>query len=140
MSVTVLRNALPLEHWFNPSIAHQSITAVQSMFLRPSSGVCNQYATNQGREQVKWVTRSDVLQGVRSALRYFLRSRRVTIGRPKALDAVKTALAQRMHASGESASTIARTLAVSRATVYRVLAEQGPDSLRRWWHPLSIAR
>jgi DNA invertase Pin-like site-specific DNA recombinase len=29
-----------------------------------------------------------------------------------------------MHASGESASTIANTLGVSRATVYRVLAEQ----------------
>jgi DNA invertase Pin-like site-specific DNA recombinase len=35
----------------------------------------------------------------------------------------KAALAQRMHANGESASTIA-TLGVSRATVYRVLAEQ----------------
>jgi DNA invertase Pin-like site-specific DNA recombinase len=32
-------------------------------------------------------------------------------------------LARRMHASGESASTIAATLNVSRATVYRVLAE-----------------
>jgi hypothetical protein len=28
-----------------------------------------------------------------------------------------------MHANGESASTIASTLGVSRATVYRVLAE-----------------
>ena len=36
----------------------------------------------------------------------------------------KAALAQRMHANGESASTIANTLSVSRATVYRVLAEQ----------------
>ena len=35
----------------------------------------------------------------------------------------KAALAQRMHASGESASTIATTLNVSRATVYRVLAD-----------------
>ena len=35
------------------------------------------------------------------------------------------ALAQRMHASGESASTIAATLGVSRATVYHVLAEHG---------------
>ena len=35
----------------------------------------------------------------------------------------KAALAQRMHANGESASTIAATLGVSRATVYRVLAE-----------------
>jgi DNA invertase Pin-like site-specific DNA recombinase len=29
-----------------------------------------------------------------------------------------------MHGSGESASTIASTLGVSRATVYRVLAEE----------------
>jgi DNA invertase Pin-like site-specific DNA recombinase len=40
------------------------------------------------------------------------------------LDEKKAALAQRMHASGESASTIATVLGVSRATVYRVLAEQ----------------
>jgi len=40
-------------------------------------------------------------------------------------------LARRMHASGESASTIALTLGVSRATVYRVPpqvpAEQVPS-------------
>jgi len=36
--------------------------------------------------------------------------------------------AQRMHASGESASTVAATLGVSRATVYRVLAEQGDEA------------
>ena len=41
---------------------------------------------------------------------------------PKALDESKAALAQRMHASGESASTIAATLGVNRAVVYRVLA------------------
>ena len=34
------------------------------------------------------------------------------------------ALAQRMHISGESAGTIAQALGVSRATVYRVLAER----------------
>lgn len=45
-----------------------------------------------------------------------------SIGRPKALDNSKTALARRMHASGESANTIASALGVSRATVYRVLA------------------
>ena len=33
-----------------------------------------------------------------------------------------------MHSSGEPASTIATTLGVSRATVYRVLAEQAEDS------------
>jgi DNA invertase Pin-like site-specific DNA recombinase len=32
-----------------------------------------------------------------------------------------------MHASGESASTIASTLGISRATVYRVLAEEADD-------------
>jgi DNA invertase Pin-like site-specific DNA recombinase len=34
----------------------------------------------------------------------------------------KAGLAQRMHASGESASTIATALGISRATVYRVLS------------------
>jgi DNA invertase Pin-like site-specific DNA recombinase len=34
----------------------------------------------------------------------------------------------RMHASGESASTIAAALRVSRATVYRVLAEEAGSS------------
>jgi DNA invertase Pin-like site-specific DNA recombinase len=33
-----------------------------------------------------------------------------------------------MHTSGESARTIASTLGVSRATVYRVLPEQAEDS------------
>ncbi|MGZ3342919.1 MAG: helix-turn-helix domain-containing protein [Reyranella sp.] len=47
-----------------------------------------------------------------------------TIGRPKALDKSKAALARRMHTSGEPVSTIAATLGVSRATVYRVLAER----------------
>ena len=59
----------------------------------------------------------------RTAARDARRARGQSIGRPKALDQSKVALAQRMHASGESASTIAVTLGVSRATVYRVLAE-----------------
>lgn len=59
----------------------------------------------------------------RSAAREARRSRGQHIGRPKALDESKVALAQRMHASGESASTIAATLGVSRATVYRVLGD-----------------
>jgi len=59
----------------------------------------------------------------RSAAREARRARGQSIGRPKALDAAKAALAKRMHASGEPASTIAATLGVSRATVYRVLAE-----------------
>jgi DNA invertase Pin-like site-specific DNA recombinase len=59
----------------------------------------------------------------RAAAREARRPRGQHIGRPKALDAKKAALAQRMHTSGESASTIANTLGVSRATVYRVLAQ-----------------
>lgn len=58
----------------------------------------------------------------RTAARDARRARGQAIGRPKALDASKASLAQRMHASGESARTIAATLGVSRATVYRVLA------------------
>jgi DNA invertase Pin-like site-specific DNA recombinase len=58
----------------------------------------------------------------RTAVRDARRARGQSIGRPKALDRPKAALAQRMHASGESASTIAAALGVSRATVYRVLA------------------
>jgi DNA invertase Pin-like site-specific DNA recombinase len=57
----------------------------------------------------------------RTASREARRARGQSIGRPRALDQSKTALAQRMHASGESATTIATTLGVSRATVYRVL-------------------
>jgi DNA invertase Pin-like site-specific DNA recombinase len=60
----------------------------------------------------------------RSAAREARRARGQHIGRPKALDVKKAGLAQRMHANGESASTIANALGVSRATVYRVLAEQ----------------
>ncbi|HTQ19751.1 recombinase family protein [Mycobacterium sp.] len=60
----------------------------------------------------------------RMAAREARRARGQHIGRPRALDKKKAALAMRMHASGESASTIADTLGVSRATVYRVLAEQ----------------
>ncbi|MGO9153047.1 recombinase family protein [Mycobacterium sp.] len=60
----------------------------------------------------------------RSAAHEARRARGQSIGRPKALDASKAALAQRMHASGENASTIAATLGVSRATIYRVLSDQ----------------
>jgi len=60
----------------------------------------------------------------RAAAREARKARGQSIGRPRALDKSNSALAQRMHANGESASTIATTLGVSRATVYRVLAEQ----------------
>jgi DNA invertase Pin-like site-specific DNA recombinase len=59
----------------------------------------------------------------RAAAREARRARGQAIGRPRALDEKKAALAQRMHASGESAGTIAAALGVSRATVYRVLAK-----------------
>jgi DNA invertase Pin-like site-specific DNA recombinase len=59
----------------------------------------------------------------RAAAREAPRARGQHIGRPRALDKSKSALALRMHANGESASTIANAHGVSRATVYRVLAE-----------------
>lgn len=59
----------------------------------------------------------------RAAARQARRARGQHIGRPKALNDKKAALAQRMHAGGEPAAIIASTLGVSRATVYRVLAE-----------------
>lgn len=58
----------------------------------------------------------------RSAARDARRARGQSIGRPKALTDEKVALARRMHGSGESATTIATTLGVSRATVYRVIS------------------
>lgn len=58
----------------------------------------------------------------RAAARDARRARGQSIGRPKALDKSKMALAQRKHASGESASTIATVLGVSRAAIYRALA------------------
>jgi DNA invertase Pin-like site-specific DNA recombinase len=60
----------------------------------------------------------------RSAAKEARRARGQHIGRPRALDEKKAALARRMHTSGESTSTIAAALDVSRATVYRVLADE----------------
>lgn len=59
----------------------------------------------------------------RTAAREARRARGRSIGRPKVLTGEKIDLARRMHASGESATTIASVLGVSRATVYRVLSE-----------------
>ena len=61
------------------------------------------------------------------AAREAWRARGQSIGRPKVLDGSKAALARRMHASGASATTIAKALGVSRATAYRVLAEDADD-------------
>jgi DNA invertase Pin-like site-specific DNA recombinase len=66
-------------------------------------------------------------RGRRAAAREARRVRGQHIGRPRALDEKKAALAQRMHGSGESASTIAAALNVSRATIYRALADQSDD-------------
>jgi DNA invertase Pin-like site-specific DNA recombinase len=63
----------------------------------------------------------------RAAVRDARRARGQSIGRPKALDTAQTALAQRMHASGESAPTIAATLGVSRATIYGALSPDTAD-------------
>ncbi|ASW85252.1 recombinase family protein [Mycobacterium intracellulare] len=60
----------------------------------------------------------------RAAAREARRTRGQHIGRPRALNASKAATARRMHANGEPASTIADALGVSRATIYRVLAEE----------------
>jgi hypothetical protein len=53
----------------------------------------------------------------RAAAREARRARGQHNGRPKALDEKKAALAMRMRASGEAASTIANALGVSRSTV-----------------------
>ncbi len=63
----------------------------------------------------------------RTAARDARRARGQSIGRPKALTDGKAALARRMYDTGESATTIAATLNVSRATVYRVLSDL-PDA------------
>jgi hypothetical protein len=61
----------------------------------------------------------------RAAAREARRNRGQPIGRPKVLSEAQAALALRMHASGESAITIANTLKVSRATIYRALSVGG---------------
>ncbi|WP_353962009.1 recombinase family protein [Mycolicibacterium komossense] len=57
-----------------------------------------------------------------TASREARRARGQSIGRLLALDPAKIALAQRINGSGESANSIATTLAVCRATIYRALA------------------
>jgi DNA invertase Pin-like site-specific DNA recombinase len=63
----------------------------------------------------------------RAAAREARRSRGQAIGRPKALAPDKAALARRMHDAGAPVPTIAATLGVSRATVYRAIAEADQD-------------
>lgn len=61
----------------------------------------------------------------RTASRAARKARDLPIGRPKKLTAEQIALAERMRASGEPVPVIAQTLGVSRATLYRTLAEKG---------------
>ena len=58
----------------------------------------------------------------RSAARESRRERGQPIGRPRALTPDQAALARRMKDSGEPITTIASTLGVNRATIYRTLA------------------
>lgn len=51
-------------------------------------------------------------------------SPRLAIGRPRALSPDQIALAERMRAAGEPVPEIAKTLGVSRPTMYRLLAEK----------------
>jgi len=60
----------------------------------------------------------------RDAAKTARKSRGLPIGRPKALDPDQIALAERMRASGEPVPVIADTLGVSRATLYRALADR----------------
>lgn len=61
----------------------------------------------------------------RTAAKAARQARDLPIGRPKALDCEQLALAERMRATGEPVPVIARTLGVSRATLYRALAAKG---------------
>ncbi|WP_124711160.1 recombinase family protein [Gordonia insulae] len=47
-----------------------------------------------------------------------------SVGRPRALDDDQVAVAERLRADGQPVPTIAATLGVSRATLYRTLAER----------------
>jgi DNA invertase Pin-like site-specific DNA recombinase len=60
----------------------------------------------------------------RAAAKAARKARNLPIGRPPKLTADQVALAERMRANGEPVPTIAETLGVSRATLYRTLAER----------------
>lgn len=64
----------------------------------------------------------------REASRSARKSRGLPIGRPKALTAEKVRQAQQMVAAGEPVPEVAKTLGVSRATLYRTLAGEGGAS------------
>ncbi|WP_264043947.1 recombinase family protein [Mycolicibacterium hodleri] len=61
----------------------------------------------------------------RTASRAARKARNLPIGRPRVLTPDQIALAERMRVSGEPVPVIAETMGVSRATLYRTLAEKG---------------
>jgi DNA invertase Pin-like site-specific DNA recombinase len=61
----------------------------------------------------------------RSAAKAARKSRGLPIGRPRALTPDQIRQAEALRATGEPIPVIAETLGVSRATLYRTLAEQG---------------
>lgn len=61
----------------------------------------------------------------RAAAKSARKSRGLPIGRPKALTAAQVRQARQLRDGGEPVPEIAETLGVSRATLYRVLAEGG---------------
>lgn len=60
----------------------------------------------------------------RAAAKSARKARGLDIGRPRKLSADQAALAERMRAGGEPVPVIAEALGVSRATMYRALAER----------------
>lgn len=61
----------------------------------------------------------------RSAAKASRKARGLPIGRPKVLSVEKIRQAEQLRAAGEPVPMIAATLGVSRATLYRTLAEKG---------------
>lgn len=64
----------------------------------------------------------------RDAAKAARKARNLPIGRPRALSPDQIALAERMRAAGEPVPEIAKTLGVSRPTMYRLLASGGPSA------------
>lgn len=58
----------------------------------------------------------------RDAAKAARKARNLPIGRPRVLSPDQIALAERMRAAGEPVPEIAKTLGVSRPTMYRLLA------------------
>jgi DNA invertase Pin-like site-specific DNA recombinase len=66
----------------------------------------------------------------RTAAKAARKARDLPIGRPRALNDDQVRQAEALRASGEPVPVIAQTLGVSRATLYRMLAEKAPGDSR----------